>query len=105
LVSATHRSLRQEVAAGRFRADLMYRLRVIPLFLPSLRERPLDIPPLVDRIVRGLNAQSSDRRVERVAPGALQALLRHSWPGNVRELQNVIQYAFLFGDGPVLSEG
>jgi len=105
LVSATHRSLRKEVSEGRFRADLMYRLRVIPLFLPSLRERPLDIEPLAQKFIDRLNEKSTNRSIERIAPGALKTLRHHAWPGNVRELQNVIEYAFLLGDGPVLNEG
>ncbi len=105
LISATHRSLRQAVAEGKFRADLMFRLRVIPLFLPSLRERPEDIEPLVNKFIGALNAASTGRHVERVSQQALATLRRHSFPGNVRELQNVLQYAFLLGEGPVLSEG
>jgi len=105
LISATHRSLRAEVAAGRFRSDLMYRLRVIPLFLPPLRERPEDISPLIHRFIDTHNQASEERQIERVSPGALRALQGHSWPGNVRELENVIQYAFLLGEGPVLAEG
>lgn len=105
LISATHRSLRQAVSEGRFRADLMFRLRVVPLFLPSLRDRPLDIEPLVDKFLCVLNSNSTSRKVERISEGALAVLQRHSWPGNVRELQNVLQYAFLLGDGPVISEG
>jgi transcriptional regulator with PAS, ATPase and Fis domain len=83
----------------------MFRLRVVPLFLPPLRDRPLDIEPLVNKFIRALNGNSSARQVERISERALTVLRRHSWPGNVRELQNVIQYAFLLGDGPVLSEG
>jgi transcriptional regulator with PAS, ATPase and Fis domain len=98
IVSATHRSLRSDVAAGRFRADLMYRLRVIPVFLPPLRERLGDIPLLVDRIVDELNARSR-RRIERVSPGAIHALRAYEWPGNVRELRNALAYAFAVGDG------
>jgi DNA-binding NtrC family response regulator len=97
--------LRTEVKAGRFRADLMYRLRVVPLFLPSLRQRPEDIEALASHFVSRLNETSRTRQVARISPGALDALLHHAWPGNVRELQNVIEYAFLLGDGPVLSEG
>jgi transcriptional regulator with PAS, ATPase and Fis domain len=101
IVSATHRALRKEVEAGRFRADLMYRLRVIPIFLPPLRERAGDVPLLAQRIVEQLN-EKSRRKVERVAPAALRVLERHDWPGNVRELRNVLAYAFAVGDGPVL---
>lgn len=104
LISATHRALRKEVAAGRFREDLMYRLRVIPLYLPPLRERPDDVQVLVERFVAKLNEKKEGRRIERVSPAALRILRQHSWPGNVRELQNVIQYAFLLGEGPILSE-
>jgi len=103
VVAATHRSLRAEVAAGRFRADLMYRLRVIPLFLPPLRERGQDIELLCTHFVASWN-QRSARRVSRVAEGALRALRSYAWPGNVRELQNAIEYAFVMGSGSVITE-
>jgi transcriptional regulator with PAS, ATPase and Fis domain len=101
IVSATHRSLRAEVDGGRFRADLMHRLRVIPVFLPPLRARPGDIELLIEKLVARMNEQSA-RKIERVSPAALAVLVRHSWPGNVRELQNALSYAFVIGDGPVL---
>ena len=101
IVSATHRSLRQEVEQGRFRADLMYRLRVIPIFLPALRERKEDIGLLCSKLIESMN-ESSRRRIERVAPSALALLERHDWPGNVRELRNVLQYAYAIGEGPIL---
>lgn len=105
LISATHKSLRQAVSEGRFRADLMFRLRVVPLFLPPLRDRPEDIEPLVQKFVHSLNESNKKRRIDRISERALAVLRSHSWPGNVRELQNVVQYAFLLGDGPVLGEG
>jgi transcriptional regulator with PAS, ATPase and Fis domain len=101
IVSATHRALRQEVEAGRFRADLMYRLRVIPVFLPALRERPGDVAVLVRRFITEANPRSR-RRIDDVAPAALAALEAHDWPGNVRELKNALAYAYAIGDGPVL---
>jgi transcriptional regulator with PAS, ATPase and Fis domain len=101
VVSATHRALRQEVELGRFRADLMYRLRVIPIFLPALRERREDIGLLCDKLIESMN-RTARRRIERVAPSALAVLERHDWPGNVRELRNVLQYAYAIGDGPIL---
>ncbi len=101
IVSATHRALRAEVEAGRFRADLMYRLRVIPVRLPPLRERPTDVLLLTDKLIEELNARGR-RQITSVAPAAAAALERHEWPGNVRELRNVLAYAFAIGDGPVL---
>jgi transcriptional regulator with PAS, ATPase and Fis domain len=101
-VSATHRALRKEVEAGRFRADLMYRLRVIPVFIPSLRERPDDIPLLVEKFM-ALRNETSRRKIDRVAPAAMTILRRYSWPGNVRELKNVLAYAYAMGDGPTLA--
>lgn len=101
IVSATHRSLREEVQQGRFREDLMYRLRVVPLFLPPLRERRGDISLLVDHFIRLLNERGL-RQVREVGPDALRALLDYGWPGNVRELRNVVEYAFAVGRGPVL---
>ncbi len=101
IVSATHRALRKEVEAGRFRADLMYRLRVIPVFLPTLRERPGDVALLLRRFIAETNPRSR-RRIDEIAPAALRVLERHDWPGNVRELKNVLAYAYAIGDGPVL---
>jgi transcriptional regulator with PAS, ATPase and Fis domain len=101
VVSATHRALRREVEAGRFRADLMYRLRVIPVFLPPLRERPHDVELLCRHFVEQLNARGR-RRVEKMDARALEVLERYDWPGNVRELRNVLAYAFAIGEGPIL---
>jgi len=101
IVSATHRSLQEAVAEGRFRGDLMYRLRVIPLFIPPLRERPRDIELLVERFVAEMNT-TRRRHIEHVSPGATRALERHLWPGNVRELRNALAYAYATGDGPIL---
>jgi transcriptional regulator with PAS, ATPase and Fis domain len=103
VLAATHRALRAEVAAGRFRADLLFRLRVVPLFLPPLRARAGDVRLLALRFVEELNARGG-RRVERVTDGALARLERHDWPGNIRELRNVLEYAFAVGDGPLLTE-
>jgi transcriptional regulator with PAS, ATPase and Fis domain len=101
IVSATHRALRREVDEGRFRADLMYRLRVIPIFLPALRERREDIALLCDKFIESTNP-TARRRIERVAPSVLGLLARQDWPGNVRELRNVLAYAYAIGDGPIL---
>ena len=101
IVSATHRSLRKDVEAGRFRADLMYRLRVVPIFLPALRASKGDIALLCNQLIAQLN-QQAQRRIERVAPEAMRALERYDWPGNVRELSNVLAYANTMGDGPLL---
>ncbi|MBL8785483.1 MAG: sigma 54-interacting transcriptional regulator [Deltaproteobacteria bacterium] len=106
IVSATHRSLREAVEAGRFRGDLMYRLRVIPLFLPPLRERPNDVALLTEHLLSELGARERSgrqvRQVQAVSPAALAALERHPWPGNVRELRNALAYAVAIGDGPIL---
>jgi transcriptional regulator with PAS, ATPase and Fis domain len=101
IVSATHRALRAEVEAGRFRADLMFRLRVIPIRLPPLRERPGDVLLIAGKIIEELNARGR-RQVTGIAPAAQVALERHPWPGNVRELRNVLAYAFAIGESPVI---
>jgi transcriptional regulator with PAS, ATPase and Fis domain len=102
IIAATHRSLREQVKAGRFREDLMYRLRVVPVFLPPLRERRQDISFLLWHCIRQHNERGS-RRIESVAPEAMRRLLDYAWPGNVRELQNVIEYAFAVGRGSELT--
>ncbi len=101
IISATHRALRTEVEAGRFRADLMFRLRVIPIRLPPLRERPGDVLLIGRTIIDELNGRGR-RQIEAIAPTAEAALERYEWPGNVRELRNVLAYAFAIGDGPEL---
>jgi transcriptional regulator with PAS, ATPase and Fis domain len=101
IVAATHRGLRREVEAGRFRADLMYRLRVVPLFIPPLRARPGDVLLLAQKLIETLNARGG-RRVERLAPSVRAAFEGYSWPGNVRELRNVLEYAYVVGEGPVI---
>jgi transcriptional regulator with PAS, ATPase and Fis domain len=103
IVSATHRALRKDVETGRFRADLMYRLRVIPIFIPPLRARGADVVLLAERFVDEMNPRSP-RKIGRIAPAAKAALTRYAWPGNVRELRNVLEYAFAIGEGPVLAE-
>ena len=101
IVAATHRSLREAVREGRFREDLMYRLRVVPVFLPALRERRQDITLLLWHCIDRHN-ERGPRRIEEIDPSAMRLLLDHAWPGNVRELQNVVEYAFAVGRGPVL---
>jgi transcriptional regulator with PAS, ATPase and Fis domain len=101
IVAATHQSLRSAVLAGRFRADLMYRLRVIPIFLPPLRARPLDVALLAQKTIEELNRQGG-RQIARVSPPAQAALESYPWPGNVRELRNALEYAYVIGEGPVL---
>lgn len=101
VVAATHQSLRQAVLDGRFRADLMYRLRVVPVFIPPLRQRPADIGLLAQKLIEELNALG-ERQVSRIANVAAQALDAYAWPGNVRELRNALEYAYVMGDGPTL---
>ena len=101
IVAATHQSLRAAVEANRFRADLMYRLRVVPIFLPPLVARRGDLELLTDKVIEQLNTQGH-RRVTQVSRAARDAIAGYPWPGNVRELKNALQYAYVIGDGPVL---
>jgi DNA-binding NtrC family response regulator len=101
IIAATNRDLRKMVAEGRFLEDLFYRLSVIPLVIPPLRERREDIPLLVDHFVRK-HAQRTGRVVEGVDEQALTALAGHDWPGNVRELENTIERAVVLSEGPVI---
>lgn len=97
IVAATNRNLRDEVTAGRFREDLYFRLNVIPLHLPALRERPEDILPLAHRFLERHAAGS--RRELRLSPEAEGALLAHDWRGNVRELENAVERAVMLCRG------
>ncbi len=101
IVTATNRDLAGEVAAGRFRADLFYRLRVIPITLPPLRERREDIQALVKHFTAYFNREFG-KHVREIAPEAQAMLNAYAWPGNVRELRNVIERAVLLTDGEVI---
>ncbi len=92
VVAASNRDLLEETEAGRFREDLYYRLNVVTIYLPPLRERREDIPELAYYFLKIYNEENV-RNVQRIAPAALQALQNYSWPGNVRELQNYIERA------------
>ena len=103
VVSATHRDLRAEVNEGRFRLDLYYRLAVVTLRMPSLRERPEDVPLLVEHFVREAGHVGAVEAL--VSPAAMAALAQHAWPGNVRELRNVIEATLALGEVPSLDAG
>jgi DNA-binding NtrC family response regulator len=101
IVAATNRDLRKAVAEGRFREDLYYRLNVIPIAIPPLRERREDIPLLVERFVEGF-AVEQKKRLDGVSHDAMAALLAHDWPGNVRELRNVLERGAVVATGPLI---
>jgi two-component system response regulator AtoC len=98
ILAATHRDLPQRIREGRFREDLYYRLNVIRIAVPPLRERPQDIPLLVGRIIARLN-RTMGRQLEGADPEALERLAAYPFPGNVRELENIIERAFILSDG------
>jgi two-component system, NtrC family, response regulator AtoC len=102
VVAATNRDLETEVAEGRFRADLYYRLSVIPIFIPPLRDRYGDVAVLAKFFLDQFGREFG-KRVRRIAPDAMDLLERYPWPGNVRELRNVLERSVLLGDGPELT--
>mgnify|MGYP001412067133 FL=1 len=96
VIAATNRNLEAEVAAGRFRQDLYYRLNVIPIYIPPLRERREDIPPLIEHFLRKYAQGASPKRLSR---DAFQLLMRYDYPGNIRELENAIEHAVVLSEG------
>jgi DNA-binding NtrC family response regulator len=101
VLTATHRDLPAMVRAGTFRQDLFYRLNVVSIELPPLRERREDIPMLASSFVRRLSGDLK-KHVDGVSPEALEVLRKHDWPGNIRELQNVLERAVLLSEGTTI---
>jgi DNA-binding NtrC family response regulator len=105
LVAATNRSLSEAVEAGTFREDLYYRLNVMPVNLPPLRERPEDIPVLAEYFLEKFAGLALGReRRKTFTKGALELLSRHAWPGNVRELENTVQRLVILADDRQIEE-
>ncbi len=102
VIAATNRVLEEEVREGKFREDLYYRLNVVPIALPPLRERAKDIAPLLKYYVDGFNREFK-KHVRGIMPEAVERLERYRWPGNVRELRNAVERAMLFGEGEQLT--
>jgi transcriptional regulator with PAS, ATPase and Fis domain len=103
VVAATNRDLERLVADGRFREDLYYRLNVIRLTTPSLRERPEDVPPLLLHLLRHCSTRHG-KTVARVSPRTMRTLVTYAYPGNVRELENIVDHAVTLCDGDILTE-
>lgn len=103
IIAATNRKLKNEVSIGRFREDLFYRLNVISIELPPLRERQLDIPPITRFFIQTL-CQQFKRDVLSISDAAMHVLCAYEWPGNVRELRNVIENAIVFTEGNLITE-
>jgi two-component system, NtrC family, response regulator HydG len=96
-ISATNRNLEQLVAEGKFREDFFFRINVIPIHLPPLRERPEDLPMLTEHFLRQLRARSG-KDISGLAPEVMELFTKHPWPGNVRELRGVLEYAFVIAE-------
>jgi len=101
VVAATNRDLPAEVSAGRFREDLLYRLNVVEVNVPPLRERREDIPLLVSAFAQHF-AHAQGKTIDSVSRQSMQRLQQQPWPGNVRELRNAVERAVILGSGPVL---
>ncbi|MCP3142007.1 sigma-54-dependent transcriptional regulator [Pyxidicoccus xibeiensis] len=102
LVAATNRDLQAEIEAGRFRKDLYYRLAVVPITLPALRERRSDVPMLARHFLEKYNKRLN-KKIEGIADDAMVILQGYAWPGNIRELENLIERVLLFADGPLIT--
>jgi DNA-binding NtrC family response regulator len=98
LITATNKDLEKAMTDGRFREDLYYRLNVIPIFIPPLRERPEDLGPLIDHFIK-VYAEKNKRSVKGIAPDARDLLMSYHWPGNVRELENALENAIVMAEG------
>jgi transcriptional regulator with GAF, ATPase, and Fis domain len=103
VIAATHRNLDKMLAEGRFREDIYFRLRVFPIIIPPLRQRPEDIPVLVQHFIQKKSREMKRLKTPSLAPGALDRLMRYNWPGNVRELENAVERELIVSRGSQLS--
>jgi two-component system response regulator GlrR len=103
VIIATNKDLKKEVEKGSFREDLFYRIHVIPIELPPLKERKEDIPPLVEHFI-GKYSEEMSRKVKNITPAAMQKLMMHTWPGNVRELENTIEFAVAMSSSDTITD-
>jgi PAS domain S-box-containing protein len=101
VISATNKDLRALVAQGDFREDLYYRLKVIQLDLPTLKERREDLPLLIDRFIGRLNLQTG-KKITQISPNAMEILMNYHYPGNIRELENILEHAFVLCHGSLI---
>ena len=102
MIAATNKDLKKEIAENKFRDDLYFRLNVVPIYSPALREKRADIPVLIDFFSRNY-AEENNFRPKRFAPDALEAMLNYSWKGNVRELRNVVERLMIMAEGEVIT--
>ncbi len=105
IIAATHRSLREAVRAGSFREDLLYRLDVLSITMPALRDRREDLPELISHLFRQAREKYAGAVPEKLSPEAIECMVRYDWPGNVRELSHVLEKVVLLGRAPVVSLG
>ncbi len=103
VIAATHRNLDQMLADGRFREDIYFRLRVFPITIPPLRQRPEDIPVLTQHFIRKKSREMKTLKIPSLGPGALDRLMQYTWPGNVRELENAVERELIVSKGAALS--
>ena len=105
VIAATNHDLKKDIEEGRFREDLYYRLNIIKIYLSPLRERPEDIPPLIDFYIKEYTSMLNNRHIEKPGAKVIDRLCTYSWPGNVRELQNVLKRMLVLGDcGQIVEE-
>ena len=102
MLAATNKDLAAEIEAGRFREDLYYRLNVVPISMPPLREHKEDIPALAEHFLK-LACQANDMKLKAIDQGAVSLLMQPAWPGNVRELKNVIERLVILSGGDVIT--
>ena len=105
VIAATNHDLKKDIEEGRFREDLYYRLNIIKIYLSPLRERPEDIPPLIEYYIKEYTSMLNNRHIEKPGANVIERLCAYSWPGNVRELQNVLKRMLVLGDsGQIVEE-